>query len=1555
MIASQHSIKLLLVLLVSALLPWSPALQRSTALAAGRAAPMAQALTEPELVANGVSTYTMANSAIFYLDRCATSGGPLSLNRIYAGGGSIRRLYERAGCPQGDMSSNPVADSTSVYWLSVNGLLRLSRNANVGEPPEVLSAAVRGPTNDVPFQLLRIAVVQTHDYLLVLTFEGNDQVIYRVAKADGATIELLRSTLLIFDLAADEDGLFYYRWSGTNGPQTPLLESSLYQGSYLDPQTPLVLIADGVTAYHVSPAYIDPNGCPAGSTCHPKEIYYGQGRRVVRFTPSTGKRENIYSSQAANGIVFAIAGNVRLGLGEKLYFFERRITVIDPQQERHEFLLMEHFPLSFPPGPTILHRITAVPAFPFYWPHNLLLKGEFLFWQTYEGRLLRLPRNAPGLPQQNLRITDVEVTQGVQYPDNRVPLIANRRTFVRVHVQADTSDVPDIIAELYRAGDSQPLLPVNRDPSGNPLTSLTVPHDPRRDDLNNSFLFELPADWLSGSFKLTARLNLTTPSRLPVEPNYDDNIRNVDVQFKPAPYLPIAIIPFMYTLGSGTHTPQPNDLPQIISLMNRLYPVANTVNPQQTHQGLHVGMTGPMDLPGLSERVARSHSDCEDMDEGDRNLCATKFIQAWLREQEENSGFGFWYGAPASNPFPQFSIRGQAKRKWDVAVGPSGEAGTATHEIGHLLERSHPARCGATKDDGKLDTAYPYGANAEIGPNPATMQPAEDPVNGGLMGLDIGDPALGLPMATFRWDSASDFMSYCGLAKWTSDYTYNALYNEMHNVFRTGSSQLATAPSDVLSIYGTILDSKPSAIIQRISRSLRTTPIPPRIPGPYSIQLLDAQAQVLADYPFTPEENDHAHGRAAAALELQPMPDFGVVVPFVAGTSQIRIVRIADQAVLKNISVSAKPPTIGSVALQNPSSPLTGTVTLKWVASDADGNPLTFDVFYSRDGGQRFEPLKVGVGGSSTPINTNLLSGKQVVFRVVASDGVQTAKADSPAYTLAASLPQPRILRASGRVKLLYGQNINLIGQAQDRQDGYVTDSGLRWTNQKGQLLGRGTALSLRQLPAGTTRITLTATNSAGLSASTFVELAVDDQLDPPGPTLSVGPGSVSWAVDPGTAPKQATLTIRNIGTGSLQWAASETADWLTLSSEPNNQGTAPATLVLTANVAGVPAGTTLRTTLYIYTLDSTQSTAIPITLHVNGPVQHPGGGGSLDQNTMVVGDGTAASCTAGALRSAVDALQKSGGGRVQFACGDAPHTIVLNSTLLIRANTIVDGANRITLSGDDNVRHFEVCLPNNGGEADAGLELAGLTLINGKSEPNRAGGSITNYGCRVIVSHSRFIGNRAATLGGALVSQGGRISVRNTLFQANQAQLGSGGAIFAYGAAPVDIKGSSFVANRASEHGGALSIGGLATIGNSTFAKNEAGKGGAAIRHHANDGVMTLTNVTVTGEQGKVLSGGMTLRNSIVSNTGGAANCEGPITTQGSNLEFPGTSCGASIQGQDPLLRAVSQNGGPTLTVAFDPTSPARDVGDNAICASAPIQNVDQRGVVRPLPVGGH
>jgi len=259
------------------------------------------------------------------------------------------------------------------------------------------------------------------------------------------------------------------------------------------------------------------------------------------------------------------------------------------------------------------------------------------------------------------------------------------------------------------------------------------------------------------------------------------------------------------------------------------------------------------------------------------------------------------------------------------------------------------------------------------------------------------------------------------------------------------------------------------------------------------------------------------------------------------------------------------------------------------------------------------------------------------------------------------------------------------------------------------------------------------------------------------------------------------------------------------------------------------------------------------------------------------------------------------------------------------------------------------------------------LTVTNSTFSGNVAtngGGGIYNYAGTMRVSGSTFSGNSTvgySSDGGAIVN-GGTLTITNSTFSGNSVSAGDsgrGGGITNGGT--LTITNSTFSGNTVSGfggRGGGIANGGDLTVTNSTFSDNGApdqfGQGGGIFNV---GGTLSVTNSTFfdngvgSGGSGGGISGSATLRNTILAHNGG--NCAGGITDGGHNLD-DGTSCGftanGSLSNTDPKLAAgLANNGGPTQTIALQAGSPAINAGDESVCAAAPVNNVDQRGYIRP------
>lgn len=230
-------------------------------------------------------------------------------------------------------------------------------------------------------------------------------------------------------------------------------------------------------------------------------------------------------------------------------------------------------------------------------------------------------------------------------------------------------------------------------------------------------------------------------------------------------------------------------------------------------------------------------------------------------------------------------------------------------------------------------------------------------------------------------------------------------------------------------------------------------------------------------------------------------------------------------------------------------------------------------------------------------------------------------------------------------------------------------------------------------------------------------------------------------------------------------------------------------------------------------------------------------------------------------LRAKIVQIQEAFGGTLNFNCGTK--TIVLSAQLpLIEYETTIDGGNKITLNGQDNVRLVQVgatgnltlkniVLEHGLANADNGgaiINVGQLTLNHVTLQNNRAnyGGAIHTNG-KLDITDSAFKNNTAIE-GGAIYSDSftSLLTITNSAFTENQANLTNlGGAI--YSAAAFDITNTQFNKNKAGSGGGMYARktypNTLGAITGSTFNENET-TGADAI---AKGGALVIENLPVT------------------------------------------------------------------------------------------------------------
>ncbi len=304
------------------------------------------------------------------------------------------------------------------------------------------------------------------------------------------------------------------------------------------------------------------------------------------------------------------------------------------------------------------------------------------------------------------------------------------------------------------------------------------------------------------------------------------------------------------------------------------------------------------------------------------------------------------------------------------------------------------------------------------------------------------------------------------------------------------------------------------------------------------------------------------------------------------------------------------------------------------------------------------------------------------------------------------------------------------------------------------------------------------------------------------------------------------------------------------------------------------------------------------------------------------VGNGTAGSCTEGALNTAL-----TGGGSVTFDCG-GPATITFSATKSIAtATTITGNATGVTLSGGGAVRLFNVT----GGS----LTFDQISLVDGHDSATQIGAAAIDASAPVTITDSTISGHQTTNGGCPAIATTSSLTITRSTITGNvNAAASTGEAVCGNNTSSMTITDSTFTANT----GGAIDTSGAATITNTTIAGNTA------------TGAGNTAGVVAFGSSGVV-----TLRNTIVANNTpsgpSAGQCApvagGVVNDGGGNLQFPDNLCGATIPVADPLLGPLASNGGPTQTMALAFGSPAIDA---AVAANCPP--TDQRGQV---PVDGN
>ena len=254
-------------------------------------------------------------------------------------------------------------------------------------------------------------------------------------------------------------------------------------------------------------------------------------------------------------------------------------------------------------------------------------------------------------------------------------------------------------------------------------------------------------------------------------------------------------------------------------------------------------------------------------------------------------------------------------------------------------------------------------------------------------------------------------------------------------------------------------------------------------------------------------------------------------------------------------------------------------------------------------------------------------------------------------------------------------------------------------------------------------------------------------------------------------------------------------------------------------------------------------------------------------------------------------------------------------------------------------------------------------TVLSGNSMNSGDGGGIFALNNSTLTMNNSSVLNNIAGAGGGIYLDTGSVGfINDTTIEGNIATRSCGGICVS--ASSVLTVNRSLVHNNEAANSGGLGIFQRSRVSllNSTVTANTSNGFGGGIQ--STDGLVEIVNSTLTDNYGVTGAGyyasgtidTLKLDNSIIANSRGSTDCQissGIVVgiNAGRNNIIEDGSCDTTALSVDPQLEPLADNGGPTYTHALQDTSPAISAGDNVICETSPIDNIDQRGEPRANP----
>ncbi len=724
----------------------------------------------------------------------------------------------------------------------------------------------------------------------------------------------------------------------------------------------------------------------------------------------------------------------------------------------------------------------------------------------------------------DIAVTGLEITQGIQNLANDMPLVEGRRTYVRAYVQSDVRNVDGVRARLRAFRDGVELDNSPREA----YKAITVRTDGgNRLNLDDSFWFSyLPQGWCSGTVTFRVEVNYDNAIR---ESETGNNVLEQTVTFHEGEDLNVVMIPLhLHERGRSSdpvlvYDVTAQDFHTIVQNLYRYHPIAEL---------------------NLWHRTTPLYPD--DHDDGNEWNMLTDAGQVAVLSDLRDLNFWTWDPADDLHYIGMVHPNVQTGNTLGRAIQAGSESwvqmisahagwpnwyivggATMAHELGHNEGLLHVA-CADNDGDGNPDEAYPDPDYPWPYPNCSLAAVDAD----GYYGFDVyhywvrvnqptvisNDPNAAEPHQAFPLMGYKDPVwispyEYCKLlVQYDIDCTLWDPPNSPQERLREAvlADPLAFADPDELRALqqaneylavsgfvdlpaGTVtlddvyrIETPPPDALQQAAEALGyRRAFGPQAEPSYTLVQVGADGSVLDTHEIFLPYSD-GEGNIRYFLELVPMAE---------GTTRVQVRQ--GETVLAERVASANPPTV-QVVTPNGGEHLSPGATVRWTASDPDGDRLTFNVLYSADNGQTWRLIAKGLTGDhfEIPSLDDLPGSDQGRMRVIANDGFHTAQDDSDGtFTVPGAPPLALILEPGEGATIEPGSLVIFAGLATDVEDGPLPSERLAWHSDRDGDLGVGEELPVDTLSTGQHLITLTATDSDGETGTATITIFVGYRL----------------------------------------------------------------------------------------------------------------------------------------------------------------------------------------------------------------------------------------------------------------------------------------------------------------------------------------------------------------------------------------------------------------------------------------------------------------------------